>query len=119
MSNTQQQKTRTITLSGRPPVRITEADWPVIARASEHDGGTVESQANRTWDLRVRQHADGRAIVYGVHWTCWQGESGSRGGEMLAAGDDIAAAILRVAETIDSDARLAQECIADLPAEEV
>jgi len=81
---------RTITLTGKPPVRIREADWGVIAWASFHDyDGQYDFQANRNWrgSLRVRQHGDGRAIVYAT-WSyesqC-QGERGyaQRAGELL------------------------------------
>lgn len=108
-------KTRVITLTGRAPVRIVEADWPLIARASDHDG-YVASQADRTWTLRVRQHDDGRTIVYGVYSTSWQGERDEAAGELLDAGEDIPAAIHRVAESCGCE-RLVAACIADLPAE--
>lgn len=125
-------KTRTITLTARRPVTITDAEWPIIASAdhSSHDG-QVECQANEKWYgwLKVRQHADGRALVYGRddYDTNWQGRSGHcyRGGELLAAGDDIAAAIFRVANDLvgrganDEMITIAHECIADLPAETI
>jgi hypothetical protein len=128
----------TITLTGRPPVKIKKTDWPALAGAAdkEHDG-QVECQANRaaTWKLTVRQHADGRAIIYGVHTydSHWQGEHGRdvRGGELLDKGGDIAAAIRRVADELEARLpdqgaygqgvfpRLAHECTADLPAVEL
>lgn len=127
-------KKRIITLTDRPPVRIIEADWPVIASATyrAHDG-QIECQANRRWDgaIRVRQHADGRAIIYATasYDSQWQGERGYslRGGEILQAGSDLAAAISRVHASLEDagvdtgrgwDA-LAAECIADLPAEDL
>lgn len=128
----------TITLTDRPPVKITKADWPILASAEEreHDG-QYEHQANRRseWRLIVRQHADGRAIVYGIfsHDTQWQGERDLdiRGGEMLPEGADIPAAIRRVAAALEARlpnsqhwsegrfSQLAHECTADLPAIEV
>ena len=67
----QRSKTQTIPLTNRPPVRIREDAWPVIARGSyrAHDGREYEYQASHGWraDVRVRQHADGRAIVYGTY----------------------------------------------------
>ena len=85
-------KQRTITLTGRPPVRINEADWLEVARGEYdwHDG-QIRSQANRTLRmlLIVRQHEDGRVIVYGVHdyTTDWQDEPSVtyRGGVLLDA----------------------------------
>ena len=53
-----------ITMSERRPITIVKADWPLIARADRHDGA-VESQANQHWAIRVREHTDGRRIVYG------------------------------------------------------
>jgi hypothetical protein len=118
VTETSQPKTRTITLTGRRPVKIVEDEWPVIAVGKDH-GGQIECQADRSWVVRVRQHADGRALIYGVYETRWQGESGSRGGKMLDAGDDIIAGIRSVAESIGASEDVAQECIADLPAEEI
>jgi hypothetical protein len=107
----------TVTLTGRRPVTITKADWPVIAEAKAWDN-TYEFQGQK-WRLVVRQHADGRAIVYGVHTSNYQNAKDARGGELLEPGDDIPVAVHRVAESLDFEARLAEECIADLPAEEI
>ena len=57
-------KKRTVTLTDRPPVKISEAAWPVIAKASNHDTH-YEVQANNLWHITVREHDDGRRIVYG------------------------------------------------------
>jgi hypothetical protein len=138
----------TITLTGRPPVKITKDEWPIVAQASdtEHDN-QHEFQANRkaSWKLIVRQHSDGRTIVYGIYDydTHFQNESGAniRGGEMLtvegASGDcvgdaePIIAAIQRVGSGLEDRMpdgprwskgyfpRLVHECIADLPAVEL
>ena len=132
--------TRTITLTNRPPVKIDEDNWPVIASASDdtHDG-QVRAQANRTheWWIKVRQHEDGRAIVYaGYRYdTNFQDARGHehKHGDYLAHTDakheEICRAVTNVAARMESgehngdDAaqwdRLAQECIADLPAEEI
>ena len=124
--------TRTITLTDRQPVTISDADWPSIASAA-HDWheGEFKHQANRHrsgW-LRVRLHADGRAIVYGrdTYSTVWQGEDDHdlRAGVLLAAGADLPAEIRRVAESLierggwDGLHEIAQDCIADLPAERI
>ena len=110
-------KTRTITLTDRPPVTIREDQWPQIASAKDWDN-THESQANRTWALRVRQHDDGRAIVYGLYDSQFQNERELRAGELVEADGDIAAAIHRVAKNCNCE-QIAQECIADLPAVEL
>jgi len=108
----------TITLTGRAPVRVRKADWPIIASAEWHDG-QVRAEASRIWRLTVRQHADGRTIVYGVYSTVLRGERDRRGGELLLPGEDIPAAAHRVAEHLGFDPRLAEEVIADLPAEQI
>ena len=137
----------TITLTGKPPVKITKDDWPVVASAQDKEwDNRYEFQANRTatWKLTVRQHADGRTIVYGVYSysSQYQGEScrDLRGGEMLTVADatadcvgdtaPIIAAIFRVAAELEARMpegqwttgifpRLAHECTADLPAVEI
>jgi len=125
--------TRTITLTGRPPVRITEADWPQIAIGSEyaHDGD-LECQANRRtkiW-IRVRRHADGRSLIYGryEHDSAWQSEPDAheRAGRLCPPSADIPATIAEVADLLvaqgappDMTGRVARECVADLPAETI
>lgn len=126
-------KTRTITLTSRPPVRIREDEWPIVAY--EWWDNAHRSQANRSVEiwLRVRQHADGRAIVYGGYdyMTPWQGEEQLRVrvGDLIGPGDDLVRAIQRVgAELADRIAGkpgaqrlrdVIDACIADLPAEEI
>lgn len=113
-------KTRTITLTDRAPIRIVESDWPQVAVARWHDG-QYESQANRTAHVRVRQHADGRRIVYGGSTSQWQGERGTDAGYLLDAPPDeqrTVAAIHDVAEAVGRP-DLADECIADLPAQDL
>ncbi len=135
----------TITLTGRPPVKIKKEDWPLIASADKdwHDG-QIEAQANtrQSWALRVRLSKN-RAIVYGVYSynTQWQGDSSLRdvrGGEFIEEGDAtvgmIPAAIARVGaalaarldepshgrcDTRSVFAQLVHQCTADLPAEEI
>jgi hypothetical protein len=139
----------TITLTGRPPVKITKDEWPVIASAEDKEyDNQYEFRANRraSWKLIVRQHNDGRTIVYGIYSysSQYQGEGGSdiRGGELItvldadaeSVGDaePIIAAIKRVGEDMEGRVpedggswskgyfpRLIHECIADLPAVEL
>jgi hypothetical protein len=54
-------------MSEGSPVKIKHNEWPIIAHGSTHDGA-VECQANTEWYIAVRQHADGRRLVYG--WQC-------------------------------------------------
>lgn len=130
---TKEIKTRTITLTGRPPVKIREDQWPTVACGSYEDyDNQYRFQANRTTDLdiRVRQHEDGRAIVYGVYKydTAYQNERNvtHRVGYVLEPGEDVIEAIQRVGRDLierDVDAAIVRdvvdECIADLPAVEL
>lgn len=132
-------KTRTITLTDRAPVKIREDEWPIVAHGSysNHDN-QYESQANRKWkcDVRVREHEDGRAIVYGIYDydTAFQGERGfaAKAGALIGASTDRVSAIRSVGETLTESAVEAghedfvahisaavRECVADLPAEEL
>lgn len=130
---------RVITLTGRPPVRIRDDDWEVIAKATdeEHDG-QVRCQANRVsnWAVRVRRHEDGRHIVSATYSysSNWQGARGysAKGGVLIPSGataQQVCDAVREVCEGIagaecdGSDAErwptMAAECIADMPAEPV
>jgi hypothetical protein len=125
-------KTRTITLTDRRPVKIVEDEWPVIAEAEDDsyqgDPGRYGQAAGQgeidTYKLKVRQHADGRAIVYGIvdaaiaPWGQPAGGEDWRGGELVPPGADLAAAIRRVADDHLPDSVI-RACIADLPAEEL
>ena len=118
--------TRTITLSDRPPVEIDEEKWPLVAR-SQYEL-EFDRRPYRTWRLHVRQHADGRSLVYGTYRL--NGEFSERGEDdrkaarvLLDAGADIVRAIRETAEDIagradDPVARdLIRECLAQMPAD--
>jgi hypothetical protein len=113
-----------ITMSERRPLTIDPELWPVIAQADWYNG-QHEFQANTIRRIKVRQHADGRRIVYGFQRAGNGGQPiGTRNPEagfLLAAGadeDETIRAIRRVGRAIDAE-RLAEHCIADLPAEEI
>jgi len=118
------------------PVTITDDAWPRIASAEWHSGA-IECQANETAYVRVRQHEDGRTLVYGVRERgpggMPAGYRGTSAGYLLAAShvpgdgpdagrsrptadEDVVRAIRRVAGAIGME-RLGSECIGDLPAE--
>jgi hypothetical protein len=111
-------KVRTVTLTGKPPVRVREDLWPVIASARRHDG-QVECQANHLWHLTVRQHEDGRTLVYGSETSgpggAYRGYEEARAGELLDAGADVASAIIRVGTDARCSQAMQDECIGDLP----
>lgn len=126
--------TRTITLTGRPPVTITTADWPMVASASDREfDGEYDFQANETskWFVGARRHSDGRSIVYATYSydSNWRGrrDHAAKRGVLLGAKDDICEAIQDVCDDIagaecqgndcDRWPTLAAECIADMPTE--
>ena len=80
-------KKRTITLSNRAPVQITQEAWPFLASKSDKITGY---DWEVKWFLGVRQHNDGRAIVYGTY-ACLtpQGDTHVKGGYLLESGEDI------------------------------
>lgn len=125
-----------ITLSEKRPVKIVADEWPVIARADDHDG-QVQCQANTEWYIKVREHADGRRIVYCGKVAGNGGQYASfrptRGGFIVDSSDKTRGpyaqgcepddeatirAIRRCAGIIDRD-DLGDVCIGDLPAEEI
>jgi len=133
---TTETKTRIITLTGRAPIKIREDQWPVIAIGDYRDwDNQYEFQANRKWkiDFRVRQHANGRIVVYAVYDydTHFREEAGEahKVGQLLDAGADLPAAITCAADELIkrvADGNMhrhvrnaANECIADLPAQEL
>lgn len=125
----------TITLTDRKPIIIIKDNWPVVASSEDKEfDNEYEFQANRTsnWRLTVRQHSDGRTIVYGVYTysSNYQNDKSVqiRGGEMLDVGADAIPVIRRVGNwmqerTPGDDAgrweNLINECIGDLPADEL
>jgi hypothetical protein len=142
---TTEKKTITITMSETAPVKIDPEQWPVIAEACRHDG-KVACQANIEWVIRVREHVDGRRLVYGSQSA---GSGGKPAGwrssyagylvdvrpqiEGHGSPDDMRRgyaardkaretetlrAIRRVAGVI-GDEQLGAECIGELPAQEI
>jgi hypothetical protein len=127
-TNTTEPKYRSITLTERRPVRIRENNWPIVAKGrgdsfgsrdySRHQQALSQGELDRYY-LTVRQHADGRAIVYGSldAASAWTGSEDRAGGETLDASADLAAAVRRVGEYCQLPDAIIRECIADLPAE--
>jgi hypothetical protein len=106
----------TIILTGQPSIRIDDAHWPRIA-TTELEAGLYVLQLN------VRQHADGRRIVYAT----LTGKPGYAvanerhgAGIVLEPRADILIAIRQVAQDIaqDFDDKVARElmraCVASL-----
>lgn len=119
----------TITMSERQPITIVKGAWPVIARGEDWAGQHGFQAFDGAW-IRVRQHTDGRLIVYGYAGD-WDGggrpeRENRRAGFLVEAGDDVVRAIRRVAGILAETDMVGEEmahaaarhCIADLPAEE-
>ena len=124
---------RTITMTGRRPVRIDEEQWPTIARAmgdswgcgadgAQHAQALSQGELDRYY-IRVRHGDGGRVIVSAVldGAAAWTGTRDRRGGVMIDAPADaeIVAAIVDVGRDVGIPDGVVRECIADLPAEEV
>ena len=110
-----------VTMTDRAPISIGKADWPLIASARGFSG-EHRCQSATVWYLCVRLHADGRALVYGGHR---EGPGGSHSGFrevwsgfLVASADEIVGAIRRVEELLGVPG-LGDECISDLPAEQL
>lgn len=128
---TTEPKMRTITLTGRPPVRLNEDKWGLIARASWDSYGSndysrhQQAKAQGELDectLRVRENEDEtRWIVYGTYSEGWSSNHAglSAAGELVDNRDNISAAIERVGKTLGAPPQLIADCIADLPAIEL
>lgn len=116
-----------IRMSKRAPISIDPNEWPVIASSIWHDGH-VEVQANNIRKIKVREHKNGRRIVYGFQHAGNGGQfAGTRnpfGGFLIEAIDghpdeaETIRTIERIGEIVGDD-DLANECIADMPLEEV
>jgi hypothetical protein len=109
-----------ISLTSRRPVSVDADDWPVIASARWFDN-EHEFQAYRKARVIVREHEDGRRIVYAWTSSAHYFERELHAGYVLDAPVSepaTVAAIERVAEEIDR-ADLGRDCIADLPAEDL
>lgn len=128
-------KTLKIVLTGRRPVIIDVDAWPVVARGLYVSQDNEPNEYNRKTevDIKVRQHVDGRSIVYGTYDydTRWQHEDCARyragvivGSDDAATCDGLVNAVLETAENLISRGgddtavgAAANDCIRDLPAE--
>lgn len=127
----------TITMSETAPVSVDPEQWPVVAEVETCDSA-IACQANTEWSIKVREHVDGRRLVYG--WECrgpggqhagYRGRDagylidaasvqgdGPRAGKRFPDDAETIRAIRRVAGVIN-DELLGAECIRELPAQEI
>jgi hypothetical protein len=118
-----------ITMSERRPMSIVKTDWPLIARGIDYSGEHEFQAFDGAW-IKVRQHNDGRAIVYGYAGD-WDGggrpeRENRNAGYLIEADGDVVRAIHRVAGVLSGTSMVgemadaaARRCIADLPAEDI
>lgn len=142
-TQTTERKTRTITMTGRQPVRIYDDEWAIIAMARDdsygdhdyarHQQALAQGEVDQ-YAIRVRQHHDGRTLVSAVleAATAWTGSESIRGGYLLTPPADavisdtewyvwpeIAETIRRVGEECQIPESVIRDCIADLPPEPI
>ena len=111
----------TITMTDRPPVKVSKKVWELVAQAKDWDN-EYECNANRTWKVSVRQcqrDGDDRCVVYGSFYSGWSGEDTISAGVIIDNINNAPEAIKDIVEQINGTDSLAQSCIADLPAEEI
>lgn len=124
-----------ITLTDRPPVSIDKEAWPKIAAASgdsyggsdyaRHQQALGQGECDKFF-ITVRQHADGRTLVYGKLNAADAAWGAPAGGEDWAGGylvgkdnEDIVEAIKKIGHESRIPGYIVRDCIADLPAEEL
>ena len=105
-------RTIKIAMSAQRPLRLDPKDWPIIAQAEREEGRAEHVSGT----IRVRQHKDGRRVVYG-----W---SENEAGYLIPPKNDApdndatAAAIVNVSNSL-ADPKLATDCLEDLPAQKL
>lgn len=110
------ERTRTITLSDRPPVRILEAEWPMIARAATPAGTSQVA----TRGVYARRHADGRVLVYAVAGLLDPDGQPRRAGYLLdrpITGPQIAQALRQAGAEVGLPLDLIAAAVGSLPPE--
>jgi hypothetical protein len=77
-----------IAVSGLLLVRIQTERWPVIAH-TQCSNAAFKIQEGHLGHLAVRQHSDGRTLVYGVLEICTPEKHNRQAGRLLPAGADV------------------------------
>jgi len=124
------EKMNVIPLTDCPPVRIKEDEWPILAH-----GDYRNFICNQLWcvHIYVRQHNDGRCIVYGTYdfdslyedkpnIEVYAGVFLNHSENDMIVGIHDVGEILRNAVDCDSAIHISsavRKCIADLPAEDL
>ena len=121
-----------IVLNGGTPVQISRTEWPLLAEAKTplvYEPFCFGEWAGRTQAygyerLAVRQRHDGKAVVYGEllyehEWAAQFNMFNPRGGELVSAGKDLAAAIKRVGTALGLRDETLRACVNGLPAQDL
>ena len=122
-----------IKMTARAPLRFKADDWPVLAyadgdsrndlRPGPRNDARQRGQAD-LYFLLVRQHADGRSLIYGQLKAAYARYEQPAGGESFHAGylvprpSEIISAIECVGDECRLPAYLVRDCISNLPPED-
>lgn len=121
-----------IVLHGGAPIQCSSTEWPLIAEAKTplmyvpdyyiSGWGLVHEYGYER--LAVRQRHDGDAVVYGGlryqdEWAAQFNIFNPLGGEIVSAGKDLAAAILRVGTALGLCEETIRACVNALPAQDL
>ncbi len=125
-----------VVLSGGHPVRVSPRDWPIISDASMPLWVDIDENQTETHEigherLAVRQHRDGRCLVYGYtryeafedcqvpEWLASLNIYNLRGGRLLPPDSDLIDAIRDVGIALRLGGHTILACINGLPAQDL
>ena len=103
-------QTLTIQLPDEITIDMDETEWLQVASSAwlhVTENGVVESE------LIVRQHTDGRMLVY-VMAKNPEGKTSASGEMLLPGTTDVESSIVRVAQQLDLNTQAVQTCVASL-----
>ena len=125
---------RVIKMTARAPLRLNADDWPVLAYVDDDSRNDLRpgprfharqrGQAD-LYFLMVRQHADGRSLIYGQLKAAYAGFEQPAGGESFHAGylvqniSEVVSTINLVGHECRLPACLVRDCISKLPSEDL
>lgn len=123
----------TVYLTDRNPVNVDPKEWPICARGTgdSHQGSHgpeyEQARAQGQYDeykLIVRQHTDGRTLVYGIvdAAPAWTGNASVRGGELLTRRpdtDELFRIVRQVGEELGLPNAVIRDCFESFQPEEL
>lgn len=119
-----------VVLNGGHPVRVSPRDWPIISDATKPLNVEINEQEFDCVGherLVLRQHRDGRYLVYGYtryvntdsKWLASLDIYNLRGGKLIPSGTDPVGAIRDVGIALRLDDHMIMACINGLPAQDL